>query len=51
VVRDPQSGKYRGTRLFVMTLTYSRKSVRLPTFRSSSRNWAELHEIAPKPFH
>src|SRR5215471_6977406 len=44
MVRDPQSGKYRRTRLFVMTLGYSRKSVRLLTFRSSSRLWAELHE-------
>src|SRR5215469_6055358 len=35
MVRDPQSGKYRRTRLFVMTLGYSRKSVRLLTFRSS----------------
>jgi transposase len=46
VVRDPQSGKYRRTRLFVMTLGYSRKSVRLLVFRSSSRVWAELHEQA-----
>ena len=46
LVRDPQSGKYRRTRLFVMTLGYSRKSVRLLTFRSSSRIWAELHEKA-----
>jgi transposase len=46
MVRDPQTGKYRRTRLFVMTLGYSRKSVRLLTFRSSSRIWAELHEIA-----
>ena len=45
-VRDPQSGKYRRTRLFVMTLGYSRKCVRLLTFRSSSRIWAELHEKA-----
>ncbi len=29
-----------------MTLGYSRKSVRLLTFRSSSRIWAELHERA-----
>jgi len=29
-----------------MTLGYSRKSVRLLTFRSSSRIWAELHETA-----
>ena len=45
-VRDPHSGKYRRTRLFVMTLGYSRKCVRLLTFRSSSRIWAELHEKA-----
>ena len=29
MVRDGQSGKYRRTRLFVMTLGYSRKSVTL----------------------
>jgi transposase len=46
MVRDPLSGKYRRTRLFVMTLAYSRKAVRLLTFRSSSRIWAELHERA-----
>lgn len=45
-VRDSESGKYRRTRLFVMTLGYSRKCVRLLTFRSSSRIWAELHEKA-----
>jgi len=38
-VRDPQSGKYRRTRLFVLTLGYSRKSVRLLTWRSSVRTW------------
>jgi transposase len=36
MVRDPHSGKYRRTRLFVMTLGCSRKSVRLLVFRSSS---------------
>jgi transposase len=46
MVRDPQSGKYRRTRLFVMTLGYSRKSVRFLVFRSSTRTWAELHEKA-----
>jgi len=46
MVRDPDSGKYRRTRLFVLTLGYSRKSVRLLAFRSSSRVWAELHEKA-----
>jgi transposase len=46
MVRDPASGKYRRTRLFVLTLGYSRKAVRLLTFRSSTRIWAELHECA-----
>jgi len=46
MVRDPQTGKYRRTRLFVMTLGYSRKAVRFLTFGSSSRIWAELHERA-----
>jgi transposase len=46
MVRDPQTGKYRRTRLFVLTLGQSRKSVRLLVFRSSSRVWAELHEKA-----
>jgi transposase len=45
-VRDPNTGKYRRTRLFVMTLGYSRKCVRLLTFQSSTRIWAELHERA-----
>ena len=46
MVRDPHTGKYRRTRLFVLTLGCSRKSVRLLVFRSSSRIWAELHEKA-----
>jgi len=46
MVRHPVAGKYRRTRLFVMTLGYSRKSVRLLTFESSARRWAELHEEA-----
>jgi transposase len=46
MVRDPLTGKYRRTRLFVMTLAYSRKAVRLLVFRSSTRTWAELHEKA-----
>src|SRR5947208_4404372 len=45
-VRDAETGKYRRTRLFVLTLGYSRKAVRLLTFRSSSQVWAELHETA-----
>jgi len=46
MVRDDNSGKYRRTRLFVLTLGYSRKSIRLLVFRSSSQTWAELHEKA-----
>jgi transposase len=46
MVRDPDSGKYRRTRLFVLALGCSRKCVRLLTFRSSARVWAELHEKA-----
>jgi len=41
-----ESGKYRRTRLFVLTLGYSRKSVRLLTWKSSSQIWAQLHEHA-----
>ena len=46
MVRHPVTRKYRRTRLFVLTLGYSRKSVRLLTFESSARRWAELHEAA-----
>ncbi|TMQ72736.1 MAG: transposase, partial [Candidatus Eisenbacteria bacterium] len=46
MVRHPETGKYRRTRLFVFTLGYSRKSVRLLVWKSSSRTWAELHERA-----
>jgi len=46
MVRDPHSGRYRRTRMFVLTLGYSRKAVRLLTFQSSTRVWAELHEQA-----
>jgi transposase len=46
MVLDPQSGRYRRTRLFVLTLGYSRKCVRLIVFTSSTRTWAELHEQA-----
>ena len=45
-MRDSQSGKYRRTRLFVLTLGYSRKCVRFLVWRSSARVWAELHEKA-----
>ena len=46
MVRHPETGKYVRTRLFVMTLGCSRKSVRLLAWRSSSQRWAELHEEA-----
>jgi transposase len=46
MVRDPETQKHRRTRLFVLTLGYSRKSVRLLVWRSSSQVWAELHERA-----
>ncbi len=45
-IRDGSTGKYRRSRLFVLTLGFSRKSVRLLTFQSSTRIWAELHERA-----
>jgi transposase len=44
MVRHPLTRKYRRTRLFVFTLGYSRKCVRLLTFESSTRRWAGLHE-------
>ncbi len=46
MVRDPLTRKYRRARLFVLTLGYSRKAVRLLTWRSSAQIWAELHERA-----
>jgi transposase len=46
MVRHPQTGKYRRTRLFVLTLGCSRKAVRLLAWRSSAQGWAELHERA-----
>ena len=46
MVRDPSTGKYRRARLFVMTLGFSRKSVRLLTFLSSAAVWCQLHERA-----
>ena len=46
MVRSPETGKYRRTRLFLLTLGYSRKSVRLLVWRSSAQIWAELHERA-----
>jgi hypothetical protein len=46
MVRDAATGNYRATRLFVLTLGYSRKCVRLLSFKSSARIWCELHETA-----
>jgi len=46
MVRDARTGKYRRTRLFVLTLGFSRKCVRLLSFQSSTYIWAELHERA-----
>lgn len=45
MVRDAK-GTYRRTRLFVLTLGHSRKSVRLIVQRSSTQVWAELHEVS-----
>ena len=46
MVRDPASGKYRRTRLFALTLGWSRKAVWLLTWKSSTKTWCELHEEA-----
>ena len=46
MVRHPDTGKYRRTRLFVLTLGHSRKAVRLLVWQSSTQIWAELHERA-----
>ena len=46
MVRPPGGGKYRRTRLFVLTLGYSRKAVYLLTWQSSAAIWATLHEQA-----
>src|ERR1700737_99015 len=46
MVRWPETGTYRRTRLFLFTLAHSRKAVRLLTWRSSVQIWCELHERA-----
>jgi transposase len=46
MVRWPETGTYRRTRLFLFTLAHSRKAVRLLTWRSSAQIWCELHERA-----
>jgi len=46
MVRHPETGKYRRTRLFALTLGWSRKAVWLLSWKSSTRIWCELHEEA-----
>ena len=46
MVRHPETGKHRRTRLFALTLGCSRKSVWLLAWKSSTRAWCELHERA-----
>ncbi len=46
MVRHPETGKYRRTRLFALTLSWSRKAVWLLAWKSSSRIWCELHAEA-----
>lgn len=46
MVRHPETGKHRRTRLFAMTLGWSRKAVWLLSWKSSSQIWCELHEEA-----
>jgi transposase len=46
MVRHPETRKFRRTRMFILTLGYSRKSVRLLVWKSGTREWCELHERA-----
>ena len=46
LTRHPQSGKYRRPRLFVMTLSNSRRAFRRVVWKSSSEVWCRLHEAA-----
>ncbi|HYC53715.1 MAG TPA: IS21 family transposase [Candidatus Binatia bacterium] len=46
MVRPSPGAKHKRTRLFVLTLGYSRKAVRLLTFQSSSQIWSQLHETS-----
>ena len=46
MVRESPGGKYKRMRLFLLTLAHSRKSVRLLTWKSSTKIWAQLHENA-----
>src|SRR5258708_32793811 len=43
LVREATSSKYRSPRLFVLTLGYSRKAVRMLVLRSGTRSWDGLH--------
>ena len=47
---DPNSGRYRRPRLFVMTLRYSRRSFRRVVWKSGQQVWAQLHEEAFRYF-
>jgi len=44
MVRDPHTGRYRRTRMLVLTLGYSRKAVHLLTFTSGTQTWVDLHQ-------
>jgi transposase len=46
MVRHPETKKYRRTRLFALTLAWSRKAVWLLTWKSSTKIWCELHAEA-----
>ena len=46
MVRDPDTGKCRRTRLFVLTLGYSRNAVRLLVQSLQRPGLGELHERA-----
>ena len=46
LIRDPRTGRLVRSRLFVMTLGWSRKAVYLLALSSSSEVWCELHEKA-----
>lgn len=49
MVRDPETGKDRCTRLFVLTLGCSRNAVRLLTFRSTGpRSWRTKTDLPPQ---
>ncbi len=50
LTRHPETGKMRRSRLFVMTLKYSRRSFRKVVWNSSKETWARLHEEAFRYF-